>query len=127
IEHAQEVARQLNNAFSDLGYGDDYAVAIVSETGDAGRRRLEEFQDSDKLLPVVATTAELLSTGVDVPSARNVVFMKTLNSPILFKQIIGRGTRVDPASNKLWFRIIDYTGASRLLDSEWDRPPGAVA
>lgn len=126
IDHAQEVARLLNNEFTDLGFGDDYAVAIVSEEGAAARRRLAQFQDSDKPLPVVATTAELLSTGVDVPAARNIVFMKTLSSPILFKQIIGRGSRVDPDSGKLWFRIIDYTGATRLLDPKWDKPPEAV-
>lgn len=125
MAHAQEVARLLNNHFADLGYGDDYAVAIVSEEGEAGRRRLMQFQDSDKKLPVVATTAELLSTGVDVPSARNIVFMKTLNSPILFKQIVGRGTRIDEDTGKLWFRIIDYTGATRLIDEEWDKPPTA--
>ena len=125
MEHAQEVARQLNNHFADLGHGDDYAVAIVSEEGEMGRRRLQQFQDSDKKLPVVATTAELLSTGVDVPSARNIVLMKTLNSPILFKQIVGRGTRIDEDSGKLWFRIIDYTGATRLIDDQWDKPPVA--
>jgi len=123
MNHAYEVARLLNNHFADLGYGDDYAVAIVSEEGIQGQRRLQQFQDSDQRFPVVATTAELLSTGVDVPSARNIVFMKTLNSPLLFKQIIGRGTRVDPDTNKLWFRIIDYTGATRLIDEEWDKPP----
>ena len=126
MDHAQEVARQLNNEFLDLGFGDDYAVAIVSEEGAGARRRLAQFQDSDKPLPVVATTAELLSTGVDVPSARNIVFMKTVSSPILFKQIIGRGSRVDPDSGKLWFRIIDYTGATRLLDPQWDKPPDAI-
>jgi type I restriction enzyme R subunit len=126
IAHAQEVARLLNNEFSELGYGDDYATAIVSEEGEAGHRRLEQFQDSDKPLPVVATSAELLSTGVDAPAVRNIVLMKTLASPILFKQIIGRGTRVDPDSGKLWFRIIDYTGASRLLDPQWDKPPSAL-
>jgi type I restriction enzyme R subunit len=123
MNHAQEVARLLNNYFADLGHGDDYAVAIVSEEGETGRRRLQQFQDSDKKLPVVATTAELLSTGVDVPSVRNIVFMKTLNSPILFKQIVGRGTRIDEDTGKLWFRIIDYTGATRLIDEDWDKPP----
>jgi type I restriction enzyme R subunit len=122
MAHAQEVARLLNNAFSDLGYGEDYAVPIVSEEGEQGRRWLNQFQDSDRKLPVVATTAELLSTGVDVPSARNIVFMKTLSSPLLFKQIIGRGSRVDPDTGKFWFRIIDYTGATRLFDPRWDRP-----
>ncbi len=127
MAHAQEVARLLNNEFADLGYDTDYAVAIVSEEGEAGRRRLRQFQDSDQQLPVIATTAELLSTGVDVPSARNIVFMKTLASPLLFKQIIGRGTRIDPDSGKLWFRIIDYTNATRLLDPKWDKPPSASA
>lgn len=126
IHHAQEVAHQLNNAFSDLGYGENYAVPIVSDEGEQGRRWLEQFQDSDRTLPVVATTAELLSTGVDVPSARNIVFMKTISSPIVFKQIIGRGTRIDTSTEKLWFRIIDYTGATRLLDPHWDHPPDAV-
>lgn len=53
--------------------------------------------------------------------------MKTISSPILFKQIIGRGTRIDPDSGKLWFRIIDYTNATRLLDPKWDKPPNASA
>ncbi len=123
IEHAREVARQLNNEFADLGLGEDYAVPIVSEEGEQGQRWLNQFQDSDRKTPVVATTADLLSTGVDVPSCRNIVFMKTISSPILFKQIIGRGSRIDPATNKLWFRIIDYTDATRLLDPRWDCPP----
>jgi type I restriction enzyme, R subunit len=127
MEHAQEVARLLNNAFADLGLADDYAVPIVSEEGEQGQRWLRAFQDSDRKLPVVATIAELLSTGVDVPACRNIVFMKTLASPILFKQIIGRGSRIDPATNKLWFRIVDYTNATRLLDPQWDKPPGPPA
>jgi type I restriction enzyme R subunit len=126
VEHARDVARLLNNEFADLGLGDDYAVPIVSEEGDQAQRWLNQFQDSDRKTPVVATTAELLSTGVDVPSCRNIVFMKTISSPILFKQIIGRGSRLDPATGKLWFRIIDYTNASRLLDPQWDCPPRPV-
>jgi type I restriction enzyme R subunit len=122
MAHARLVAENLQTSFGHLGY-DNYAVPIISEEGEEGRRVLEQFQDSDKVVPVVATTAELLSTGVDVPSCRNIVFMKTLASPILFKQIIGRGSRVDPATDKLCFRIVDYTGATRLFD-EWDRPPG---
>jgi type I restriction enzyme R subunit len=121
IPHAQLVARLLNDAFGHLGL-QPYAVPIVAEEGQAPVW-LQQFQDSDHITPVVATTAELLSTGVDVPACRNIVFMKTISSPVLFKQIIGRGSRVDPATDKLWFRIIDYTGATHLFD-EWDRPPG---
>ncbi len=121
IDHARLVARLLNDEFGSLGL-EPYAVPIVAEEGSAPIW-LQHFQDSDHSTPVVATTAELLSTGVDVPACRNIVFMKTLSSPVLFKQIIGRGSRVDPATGKLWFRVIDYTGATRLFD-EWDRPPG---
>ena len=122
MEHARLVARLLQDEFGPVTGLDNYAVPIISEEGEEGRRCLEAFADSDKRAPVVATTAELLSTGVDVPSCRNIVFMKTLSSPILFKQIIGRGSRLDSATDKYWFRIIDYTGATRLFD-EWDRPP----
>jgi type I restriction enzyme R subunit len=122
IAHAQMVSTLLNNHFGHLELH-PYAVPIVSEEGQA-EAWLEQFQDSDSPTPVVATTAEFLSTGVDVPSCRNVVFMKTLSSPTLFKQIVGRGSRVDPATGKLWFRIVDYTDATRLFD-QWDRPPGS--
>lgn len=120
MDHARLVARLLQNAFSSLGYT-NYAVPIISEEGDANIW-LERFQDSDQVTPVIATTAELLSTGVDVPACRNIVFMKTIASPILFKQIIGRGSRLDVPTEKEWFRIIDYTDATRLFDT-WDRPP----
>jgi len=126
MEHAQEVARLLNNEFADLGLGENYAVPIVSEEGEQAQRWLSQFQDSDRKTPVVATTAELLSTGVDVPACRNIVFLKTISSPILFKQIIGRGSRLDPATGKLWFRIVDYTNATRLLDPRWDCPPRPI-
>ncbi len=118
--HARLVARLLQNEFSSLGYS-DYAVPIIAEEGEASFW-LDQFQDSDRQTPVVATTAELLSTGVDVPSCKNIVFMKPISSPILFKQIIGRGSRIDSTTGKEWFRIIDYVAASRLFD-EWDSPP----
>jgi len=124
IDHARLVARLLQDEFGPETGLDNYAVPIVSEEGEEGRRWLEKFADSDKMAPVVATTAELLTTGVDVPACRNIVFMKTVASPVVFKQIVGRGTRIDPATDKYWFRIIDFTGATRLFDS-WDRPAGA--
>jgi type I restriction enzyme R subunit len=122
MEHARLVARLLQDEFGPETGLSNYAVPIISEEGEEARRALEAFADSDKLAPVVATTAELLSTGVDVPACRNIVFMKTISSPVLFKQIVGRGSRIDQATDKYWFRIIDYTGATRLFDL-WDRPP----
>jgi len=125
MEHARLVARLLQDEFGPETGLSNYAVPIISEEGREGRRALEAFVDSDKPAPVVATTAELLSTGVDVPACRNIVFMKTISSPILFKQIVGRGSRLDPGTGKYWFRIIDFTGATRLFD-EWDRLPVQV-
>jgi type I restriction enzyme R subunit len=122
-EHARLVARLLQDEFGPETGLDNYAVPIISEEGEQAQRWLEDFADSDKKVPVVATTAELLSTGVDVPACKNIVFMKTLSSPLLFKQIIGRGSRIDRATEKYWFRIIDFTGATRLFD-QWDRPTG---
>lgn len=123
MEHARLVARLLQDEFGPETGIDNYALPIISEEGQDAMRWLEDFASSDKKTPVVATTAELLSTGVDVPPCKNIVFMKTLSSPVLFKQIIGRGSRLDPATDKYWFRIIDFTGATRLFD-EWDRPGG---
>lgn len=79
----------------------------------------DERHSPDAGLEQAKSYARLL----DVPSCRNVVFMKPIASPVLFKQIVGRGSRVDPTTGKEWFRVIDYVGASRLFD-EWDRPPG---
>lgn len=123
MEHARLVARLLQEEFGPETGLDNYAVPIISEEGEEARRWLEDFADSSKKAPVVATTAELLSTGVDVPSCRNIVFMKTVSSPVVFKQIIGRGSRIDQTTDKYWFRIIDFTGATRLFD-QWDRPTG---
>ncbi len=58
---------------------------------------------------------DLLTTGVDVPAVRNIVFMKYVRSPIAFYQMIGRGTRLDTPTGKLMFRVYDYTDATRLF------------
>jgi type I restriction enzyme R subunit len=120
MDHALEVRQQLQNRFAHLGHS-DYAVRIVSDEP-YGAALLEEFRDSYRATPVIATTVDLLSTGVDIPSVRNIVFIKPIGSTVVFKQIVGRGTRLDPVIDKKWFRIIDYTNATRLFD-EWDRPP----
>ena len=118
-DHALEVRDHLNRLNQDLNIP-GYSVRIVSEEADA-QALLEKFQAVEKPTPVIATTVDLLSTGVDAPSVRNIVFFKTINSPTVFKQIIGRGTRLCEDTEKYWFRIIDYTGATDLFD-EWDKP-----
>jgi len=118
-EHAEQVRDLLNKLNADLNIA-EYAVRIVSEEADA-QDLLEKFQTVERPTPVIATTVDLLTTGVDAPSVRNIVFFKTIASPTVFKQIIGRGSRLCEDTDKYWFRIIDYTGATELFD-EWDKP-----
>ena len=122
MEHAAQVAKELQNHFAHLGY-DDYAVRIVAEEYEA-KDLYEKFRDSESKTPVIATTVDLLTTGVDIPSVRNLVFLKPISSKVYFKQHIGRGCRIDETTGKYFFRIIDYVNATRLLD-EWDYPSGA--
>lgn len=120
-DHAELVAKELQNEFADFGF-DNYAVPIIARTGDINEAEYERFKDSEKSTPVIATTVDLLTTGVDVPSVRNVVIIKPISSKIVFKQIIGRGSRIDEITDKHFFRIIDYIGATRLFD-DWERIP----
>jgi type I restriction enzyme R subunit len=109
MDHAAHITKELQNTFAYLGYS-DYAVRIVSEEPKA-QDDYERFRDSEKTTPVVATTVDLLTTGVDIPSVRNIVFIKPISSKVYFKQHIGRGCRIDPITNKYFFRIIDYVNA----------------
>ncbi|MEJ7678835.1 MAG: helicase-related protein [Segetibacter sp.] len=59
-----------------------------------GRRLLERFQNNDKDIPVILTSSQMLTTGVDARNVRNIVLCRTIESVVEFKQIIGRGTRV---------------------------------
>lgn len=127
-EHADQMRRALHNANADLSKDHpNYVVRIVSEEGEVGRSHLSDLADTEKPLPVIATTSELLSTGVDLPTVRNIVLFRPVGSMALFKQMIGRGTRVFPDEDKLSFDIIDYSGATALFnDPEFDGPPEAV-
>jgi type I restriction enzyme R subunit len=116
MDHAGEVAKHLQNHFSYLGFS-NYAIRIVSEEPDS-LALLKIFQDPFQNVPVVATTVDLLSTGFDAPTVQNIVFMKPIRSPLIFKQIMGRGSRISEEKGKLWYRVIDYTTATRLID-EW--------
>jgi len=87
-------------------------------TAAGGSEQLGELRDATRH-HFIAATVDLLTTGVDVPCVRNVVFFKYVKSPISFYQMIGRGTRLDPATGKLMFRVYDYTNATRLFGEEF--------
>ena len=98
---------------------------MTSDEGDIGRGHLGRFQDVETRTPVILTTSQLLTTGVDAPTCKNIVLARVINSMTEFKQIIGRGTRVREDYGKLWFNILDYTGsATRLFaDPDFDGDP----
>lgn len=120
-EHALAMTEYLRS-FSGEKY--DYVVRIVSAEGEIGKEYLDKFQTPNLDFPVIAVTSRLLSTGVDVPTCRVIALDKSINSMTEFKQIIGRGTRVFEANNKMWFTILDYRNATRLFkDDSWDGEP----
>ncbi|MEK7316452.1 MAG: DEAD/DEAH box helicase family protein [Candidatus Eisenbacteria bacterium] len=125
-EHADEMRRELGNLNTDfLVRFPDYVCRVTSDEGQIGRGHLDRFQDVETKTPVVLTTSQMLTTGVDAPTCKNVVLARVIGSMSDFKQIIGRGTRVRDDYGKLWFNIVDYTGsATRLFaDPEFDGDP----
>lgn len=128
-EHADQMRRELNNLNTDLTkQNPNYVVRIVSEEGDIGKGHLGRFMDIDEVFPVIVTTSRLLSTGVDIPTCKNVVLFRQVNSMTEFKQIVGRGTRVREDKEKLYFRLIDYAGSAnrQFSDPEFDGIPPLI-
>jgi type I restriction enzyme R subunit len=127
-EHADQMRRALHNANADLTrQHPNYVVRIVSDEGDVGAGHLSDFADTESQTPVIATTSQLLSTGVDLPTVRNIVLFRPVGSIALFKQMIGRGTRLFPDQGKLSFDILDYSDATALFaDPEFDGPPERI-
>ena len=119
--HARDVAKELNNHFNPIFKIDNYSIPIIADEPSSHEILRTSFASSEKEFPTVATTVDLLSTGVDVPPIRNIVFLKPVSSKVEFHQIIGRATRVDEMSHKYSFKILDFTNATRLFD-EWDLP-----
>ncbi|WP_035710277.1 EcoAI/FtnUII family type I restriction enzme subunit R [Bradyrhizobium genomosp. I (2014)] len=128
-EHASEMREALVNLNADLNaQNPDYICRVTADEGQIGRGHLSRFQDVETLTPAILTTSQLLTTGVDAPTCKNVVLARVVGSMSEFKQIIGRGTRLRDDYGKLWFNIIDYTGsATRMFaDPTFDGDPARV-
>jgi type I restriction enzyme R subunit len=125
-DHAGDMLVELAKLNPDLVQQyPDYVVRITSKDGEIGKGDLSRFTDVESKTPAIVTTSQLLTTGVDVPNCRLIVIARTVNSMVEFKQIIGRGTRVRPDYNKLYFDILDYTGSAveRFADPAFDGFP----
>jgi type I restriction enzyme R subunit len=127
--HADDVAAALNNLYTDWCAKngkvrlESYAFKCTASVG--GSDYIADLRGGSRH-HFIATTVDLLTTGVDVPVVRNIVFFKYVRSSIAFYQMVGRGTRIDAATNKLMFRVYDYTDATRLFGKEFitkNRPP----
>ena len=128
-EHADDMRAALNNLNADLVQQyPDYVCRITSDEGSVGKGLLSKFQELETVTPVVVTTSQLLTTGVDIPTCKNIVIARVVGSMVEFKQIIGRGTRVRDDYDKYFFNILDYTGsATRLFaDPDFDGEPALV-
>jgi len=116
--HADAVAAELNNLYADWCAKNSqkrlepYAFKCTAAVG--GSQYIADLRGSGRS-HIIATTVDLITTGVDVPVLRNIVFFKYVRSPISFQQMMGRGSRIDLPTNKLMFRVYDYTNATRLL------------
>lgn len=128
-EHASEMREALVNLNSDLvRQYPDYVARVTADEGSIGRGHLSRFQDVDQATPVILTSSQLLTTGVDAPTCKNVVLARIVGTMSEFKQIIGRGTRLRDDYGKLWFNIVDYTGtATRMFaDPAFDGDPARI-
>lgn len=116
--HADAVAIALNNRYAawcaEQQRKPAQPYAFKCTAASEGGQYLADLRGASRS-HFVATTVDLLTTGVDVPGVRNIVFMKYVRSPIAFYQMLGRGTRLDPPTGKLMFRVYDYTAATRLF------------
>ena len=128
-EHAADMRAALIALNPDLvAQHPDYVCRVTADEGDIGAGHRSRFQDPENRTPVILTSSQLLTTGLDAPTCKNVVLARVVGSMSEFKQIIGRGTRVKDEHGKLWFNIIDYTGsATRLFaDPAFDGEPTQV-
>jgi type I restriction enzyme R subunit len=127
--HADDVAGAMNNLYArwcqqnGRKHAEPYAFKCTAASG--GGDYLGDLRGASRH-HFIATTVELLTTGVDVPCVQNIVFFKYVRSPLAFYQMVGRGTRLYAPTNKLMFRVYDYTNATRLFGEDFVtivRPP----
>ncbi|MGH3971942.1 MAG: helicase-related protein [Pseudonocardiaceae bacterium] len=124
-DHAHRVRMALNNFNLDLvAQYPNYVVRITDDDGPHGRALLDDFRMQNTTEPVIAVTSRLLTTGVDMPSVRNIVIFRRIASMPEFKQTIGRGTRLCLEVGKGSFDILDFVEATVLFNAPgFDGPP----
>jgi type I restriction enzyme R subunit len=124
IDHAERMRHALVNANPDLAAANSKYVMRITGDNNEGKAQLDNFIDPEATYPVIATTSKLMTTGVDAQTCHLIVLDQTINSPTEFKQIIGRGTRINEDYNKLYFTIMDFKKATaQFADPDFDGDP----
>ena len=123
-EHAARMRQALINENADLVDGNSRYVMRITGGDAEGQAELGNFIDPESKYPVLVTTSRLLSTGVNVQTCRLIVLERNVGSMTEFKQIVGRGSRVHEDTEKFYFTLIDFRGAtSHFADPEFDGEP----
>ena len=127
IEHAEGMRKELANANADLvAANSKYVMQITGDNKD-GKNQLDAFKSPSERYPVIATTSKLLTTGVDVQTCKLIVLDSNIGSMTEFKQIIGRGTRINEDFGKHYFTIMDFRNVTALFaDKDFDGDPVRV-
>lgn len=127
IDHAERMRVAIVNAAGPLALENPKYVMRITGDSTEGKNELDNFIDPESKYPVIATTSELLTTGVDAKTCKLIVLDKTITSMTVFKQIIGRGTRIDEDNNKWFFTIMDFKRATTLFrDPDFDGEPVVI-
>lgn len=124
IDHAQRMRTAIANANSDLMAQNSKYVMQITGDNDEGKRELDNFINPEEKYPVIATTSKLMTTGVDAQTCKLIVLDSNIASMTEFKQIIGRGTRINEEFGKTFFTIMDFRNITDLFaDSDFDGDP----
>lgn len=124
IDHAERMRKALVNENADLAAVNSKYIMRITGDDNEGKMELDNFIDPESRFPVVVTTSRLLSTGVDAQTCKLIVLDQRIESMTLFKQIIGRGTRIREEYDKFFFTIMDFKKATELFaDPDFDGDP----
>lgn len=124
IDHAERMRFYLSQYNPDLVSENNKYVMQITGDNDEGKRELDNFINPEEKYPVIATTSELMTTGVDAQTCKVIVLDSNIQSMTKFKQIIGRGTRIREDFGKLYFNILDFRNATDLFaDPDFDGEP----
>ena len=124
IDHAERMRQALVNLNPDrVRENRKYVMRITGDEAE-GKAELENFISPEERYPVIATTSKLMTTGVDAQTCKLIVLDQHIKSMTEFKQIIGRGTRINEDYGKYWFTIMDFKKATELFaDPAFDGDP----